>query len=153
MDISEQYIKMCEKAEEIQKPAEGWTGGTHISGNIYFYVGSTYAKQRGIPDGYYYFLDETFEGEVCDNCGHKEDDRHRTVKSIWLPRQDQLQEMLELWRYCSNEVSSLAWGVWNFYTHADDNYYPDSMEQLWLAFIMAEKFSKRWSGEEWLTRD
>ncbi|KKK86090.1 hypothetical protein LCGC14_2766710 [marine sediment metagenome] len=70
-------------------------------------------------------------------------------KLVWLPRQDQLQEMIELWHYCSNEVSSLAWGVWNFYTHSDDNYFPDSMEQLWLAFVMKEKFNKTWDGDKW----
>ncbi|KKM73564.1 hypothetical protein LCGC14_1409150 [marine sediment metagenome] len=148
MDTSEQYIKMCEKAEEIQKPAEGWLGGSHISGNIYFSVGSAYTKEQKIPDGYYYFLDETFEGEECDKCGHKEGDRHKTIKSIWLPRQDQLQEMVSIER--GNIFTGLVALRLFIESNAQYEMTDWSMEQLWLAFVMKSLYQKSWDGTEWV---
>ena len=70
-------------------------------------------------------------------------------KAIWLPRQDQLQEMVELPRpklvteFYTFAVCSEVEGVLAL------NYYR-SMEQLWLAFVMKEKYNKTWSEEEWL---
>ena len=81
-------------------------------------------------------------------------DRLLTPKRLtWLPRQDQLQEMmldekepdLDFWYW--NEIM----GEW-----ANDGfpilYYKikiASMEQLWLAFVMKEKYNKVWDGELW----
>jgi len=69
-------------------------------------------------------------------------------KCVWLPRQDQLQDMVwdSLGTYCSNKMNSLTWGVWDFYNTIDD---VDSMEQLWLAFVMRELYNKQWNGNEW----
>ena len=67
---------------------------------------------------------------------------------IWLPRQDQLQDMLELTVYdriCDKLYKFTEWVKINA-TYERSNC---SMEQLWLAFVMSEKFGKVWTGKEW----
>lgn len=87
---------------------------------------------------------------------------------VWLPRQDQLQDMLK-----NETIESIADSYefqrgsaphglvamqlvkdldlfqlenYNCIRYAGIN----SMEQLWLAFIMHEKFNKKWTGSEWI---
>jgi len=130
MDISETYIKMCD-CEEIQAIKVGFI----LSSNSWHDEHLVLCTQSEKYYGDYFW--------VKDN----------PKRTVWLPRQDQLQEMVwdKLWEYCSNKISSLSWGVWNFYLQADDNYYPDSMEQLWLAFVMKENHNKLWDGADWVT--
>ena len=72
---------------------------------------------------------------------------------MWLPRQDQLQEMYN--------GKDLEWTFWDFVTFVDEGEHDytiefssyaksfNSMEQIWLAFVMKEKYNKVWSGEDW----
>ena len=66
---------------------------------------------------------------------------------IWLPRQDQIQDMLqpielhELLDMCGNG-SGIMWEALHEYA--------DSFEQLWLAFYMSEKHHKIWDGKKWV---
>ena len=71
---------------------------------------------------------------------------------IKLPRQDQLQIMVMeyLWgeTHPANRISALLQKfIWWL-----DATLPkfDSMEQLWLAFVMKERHQKIWSGTEWV---
>ena len=66
------------------------------------------------------------------------------LKVFQLERQDQLQEMLIPSRY--KEKYDMC-SVFAAYLHDK----PDimSMEQLWLAFVMKERYNKTWNGEEW----
>ena len=71
------------------------------------------------------------------------------VEPIWLPRQDKLQEMVG-----EKDLLQLVWAFNNFchdisYTQSGYKTFPTSMEQLWLAFVMQEKFNKVWNGKEW----
>ena len=61
---------------------------------------------------------------------------------IWLPRQDQLQAMIE-----GNHLTKF--GKLYRSVVAMELYPSDSMEQLWLAFVMHEKYNKVWTGTEW----
>lgn len=66
-------------------------------------------------------------------------------KSVWLPRQDQLQAMY------SKDLYTLLhdFDMWiEFYTDGSDKY--ETMEQLWLAFVMKAKFHKKWDGNDWI---
>ena len=68
----------------------------------------------------------------------------RNHDMLWLPRQDQIQEMLqlelhELLELCSESVIQEA-----LYRYAE------SFEQLWLAVYMDEKHGKAWDGKEWI---
>ena len=74
-------------------------------------------------------------------------------KLIWLPRQDQLQEMvsdrlLGLQTVCAVlHDFSITEGEGLQFTMNDG-----SMEQLWLAYVMHEKYGKIWDDkkEEWV---
>jgi len=121
MDTSETYVKMCEKAEEIQ---------------------NVLLVREPIP----HFDDEDFM--VCHKC------KEWPIKCvfsdcteltpIWLPRQDQLQEMIN-----ENNVPAIVilhlFKEWAYKEHKPFK----TMEQLWLAFVMSEKYGKVWNEEEW----
>ena len=73
---------------------------------------------------------------------------------IWLPRQDQIQEMMEGHEKPHYLIISLV----NFMQDQQTFYksgkikkkYPiGSMEQIWLAFYMHEKHKKIWDGTKW----
>lgn len=67
---------------------------------------------------------------------------------VWLPRQDQLQEML-----LNEEIDTICLAL-NFYDWVKAGLWANaeySMEQLWLAFVMKEKHNKVWNGQEWIT--
>jgi len=140
MDTSKEYIEMCKKAEEIQ---ELWNPSI---GDWYF------------GRGHYYEIIPHFKNEfevfiLCDydsEGGHFHLEPNHIDKSIeiWLPRQDQLQEMVggtSLWKIVSIHR----------HCHLIDTHVPSassSMEQLWLAFVMKEKYDKTWDGKDWIPR-
>ena len=130
MDTSETYIKMCEKAEEIQalrnKVSNSWDDDNNWEeGDFYYKLGFRCGFHSGCESSEYGPLDYSTR--------------------IWLPRQDQLQEMvLE-----SNHPDELLKIIGHFHDFAC-GVTPqfDSMEQLWLAFVMKELYSKIWSKEK-----
>ena len=152
MDTTPEYIKMCEKAREIQELNEEMQDG-----NYYKYKNKEYS-------GLYDFIEKPY----CDSCvecnyansmtGYiTEQDRSNY---IWLPRQDQLQEMIKgnliyssLW---DGDASTLWFdrmnSLWqDTLIHNKSLHWTKfrSMEQLWLAFVMKEKYNKIWDGKEW----
>ena len=120
MDTSETFIKMCEKAGEIQ--------------------GLKSCKYR--PDSV-----NLPWWDRQGNCWFNQNND----RTAWLPRQDQLQDMvsfghvwlpfanIERWWQWAKEKMPLEY--WDRFT---------SMEQLWLAFVMKEKYNKVWNGNDWL---
>ncbi len=154
MDTSEQYIKMCD-CPEIQD------GHKIDDGDFYF---------RKLPSeeiGDWYI---SYTSQVDDYTEeHPDQWDYLHSKIIWLPRQDQLQEMA--WHVTGVGYSSdldLLTDFNNFCFPLDDlgimphhrsviaaenkdKYIRQltSMEQLWLAFVMKEKYSKVWNGTEW----
>jgi len=135
MDTSPEYMKMCEKAEEIQKE---WNNKIPIEKHksvIY----DPKSKQVYEPT----IFGESVSSTIPVNC-------------IWLPRQDQLQEIF-------GKESSLAL-LERFKSWIDDNcteekapwFYKEqykgwSLEQLWLVFVMKKKYGKIWNPtrKEW----
>lgn len=119
MDISETYIKMCEKAEEIQ-------------------------NQK--PDG--------SQGEFvfCEGEVYQEMDDCPLTPFIWLPRQDQLQEMVSFrgfidWEHWLGHIYG-----WNYGNKPNGHLHIfETWEQLWLAFVMKEKYNKVWNEGDWET--
>jgi len=160
MDKSKEYIKMCD-CEEIQKLQP------KSKGDLYY----IYIEQKVI--NYNHTLtEEFFEYYNCDGftygeslkggvCWHKEghitteyfQDTYggrRTKKILWIPRQDQLQDIYDLPinmeiyysqdNYCikySDEDESLEYVV--------DN----TWEKFWLCLVMWLKYNKRFNGENW----
>ena len=128
MDTSETYIKMCEKAEEIQESKWSKRFPSHLVGTYW----QTTKKQ--LID-----LDGDFLAEIKDT------DNISETRYVWLPRQDQLQDMITdrpmsgLLLDFRDSALAFLWG---------DGL--DSMEQLWVAFVMKEKYNKVWNGEGWI---
>ncbi len=125
MDCSDQYVRMSQKAEEMQKlwsPAEGDVFGDelcHVS-----VVNSMILEH----------LNKSMkEGEGG--------------KYTWLPRQDQLQDIV-----LSMFERNCYWMFEECYKHLQLPHptKPESMEQIWLLFVMKEKFGKIWDGENWI---
>ena len=77
-------------------------------------------------------------------------------KATWLPLQHQLQEMIYN-PINTNAVSAMFEEVSDFglsFPYTDNSGETDgiditSAEQLWLAFVMKEKYGKVWNGETW----
>jgi len=72
----------------------------------------------------------------------------RNKMYIWLPHQDQLQEMVEAVDTSPYKLH-LALTRWLEIEVGLPPPY-DSMEQLWLAFVMKERHNKTWDGDNWI---
>ena len=134
MDTSKTYIKMCD-CEEIQElpnrnlinPLDWWWCHEHN-------------------------LLATWNGELEDvYCFQDWDNFHNENNFIWLPCQDQLQEMVVYKAY----KEGLYQKAYLFSEYVLNNINIQklycSMEQLWLAFVMREKYNKTWDGKNWTT--
>ena len=86
---------------------------------------------------------------VNDECSHE---RKSDEIVVWLPRQDQLQEMLPK-KYLGADAMFSDLVKW---IEENDDYLEDyfahclSAEIILLAFVMKEKFNKTWNGEDWI---
>ena len=127
MDTSKEYVEMCEKAEEIQKR-------DFENGDIIFYK-----NKWGM-----YFKEKFYEEMVFnDNTLIKYE-----LNPIWLPRQDQLQEIIG--NIGMNRLMSKAYKMFGSLEVSNPKLKEVSMEQLWLAFVMKEKYKKTWNGKDWI---
>ena len=145
MDKSETFIKMCD-CPEIQEDHE-YTDGNYVA----------YIRGR---NGWAWAFNGTPQVELYYG-GHYFDDNK--IEFCWLPRQDDLQKMVE-------EVIGKTHFVFRFNEFVESSYLPIthqlaytyfanldddkrdtvvSMEQLWLAFVMKEKYNKVWTNNEW----
>ena len=124
MDTSKENVLMCEKAEKIQQGRYPIDGDFYILRNL-----------EGAPD--------IIEVHGCVLYR----DQQTPYKFIWLPRQDQLQEMvIDNTKGCDK----WTWLLEFFFRWTNKSGFQNwSMEQLWLAFVMSEKYNKKWTGKEW----
>lgn len=123
MDISKEYIKMCEMAEELQ-------------------------ENRVIDHGSLCVINSEHHVNLLEYIGdlsYYGDDFKYSIK-IQVFRQDQLQEMYGDFNQCAHKIWEYE-ECWTLYTHLIDC---NSMEQLWLGFIMNEKYNKYWKDEKWI---
>ena len=70
------------------------------------------------------------------------------IKHIWLPRQDQLQEMMigDSFKWIDSLIHKFSFSIdnWSMYYRQFT-----SMEQMWLAYVMMEKYNKKWIDGIW----
>ncbi len=127
MDKSSYYIKMCASAKVIQKQWKPDFGDFFVSMSL----GMTSQCQSVVSDL------------------EKKMSYLKTIKAVWLPRQDQLQEMV-IEKYATPWDLTIAFSNVLMADNASyfDNF--DSMEKLWLAFIILEKHKKKWKDGEWV---
>jgi len=159
------YIKMCEKAEEIQglwqeidvARLPSFCYDKEIDRVcIFLWSPDTLVEKVGVPESNSLLVSIEWDKplhhwtpEVLWKGGN----------TIWLPRQDQLQEMLI--NYLDIPIDELHLFIYDFYLFIDCDCIKrvgdyrlrefKSMEQLWLAFCMQELYGKVWSGDKWLT--
>jgi len=126
MDRSSNYIRMCEGIEEIQEQWQPEFGDFYVSMSL----GLTSPCQPIMSD---------LEKKVS---------YLKTIKAVWLPRQDQLQEMV-IENYAMPWDLAIAFS--NVLMGENASYFEkfDSMEKLWLAFIILEKYKRKWNDGEW----
>jgi hypothetical protein len=123
MDTSKRYIEMCEKAEEIQKIEPSNSYSKFQQGNVY------------------HFDDRVYYQHVPPNVPG--------IKTTWLPRQDQLQDMIKAYddkEYTADEKRAVWFMVYEFSVSTEF----DSFESLWLQFVMCHKYFKIWKDQEWI---
>ena len=81
------------------------------------------------------------------------------IDCLWLPRQDQIQEMMyelppfkEKWTIGVARVACPNCITLDLKDFSEDDckMLLESMEQLWLAFYMHEKHQKTWDKEKWV---
>jgi hypothetical protein len=137
MDTSGKYIKMCEKAVEIQKYWEL----KEDDGHEFIYCLEDSCLIECGDEGY----------DFCQQLGCSE------FNWIWLPRQDELQKMIspdffKQHQFFSTYISQmLDWDVFLGQSRFGEYWELfQSWEQLWLAFVMKEKYNKIWNGEDWV---
>ena len=119
------YIEQCDQALELQDKWQPKSGDFVFSRRKNIIVVLYYNQEHGEPPRHY--------------------TRHETA--IWLPREDQLRDMIPLKSH---------WHKWSdrFFDFADwlqtyDNCFHRS-EAAWLAFLMEKLYNKIWDGEEWI---
>ncbi len=140
MDTTPEYIKMCEKAGEIQ---EEWMPD---EGDVFFIKNGHFSNGSEPCNG------ETWydRGDIvyCGDGVYPNKNELAENNYVWLPRQDQLQEILS----CSiGEGMNRLWVYFHewFCKIGAVEYSKSSWERLWLAFVMEKKYGKVWNGEEW----
>jgi len=148
--IPENYIKMCEKAEEIQKawkPKVGDYALCSYAKTVEIYIISKIEVEGSAKKfGIIYYINEikglasaTLMGNIL-----KDD-------FVWLPTQEQLQEMTEGRFHIWGNLNSLSMTA----SIADRDSHQvckniDSMNELWLCYVMKEKYNKIWTGQKWV---
>jgi len=124
MDTSPRYIEMCEKAKEIQEKWIPQVGDYYWLGNRYSMTSEAVRMLCSDP------LIFDFEKK----------------EKVWLPRQEQLQEM------CEPPLDILLMEFFEWLPKYFIGVVFHSFEQLWLAYVMQKKYNKIWedSKEEWV---
>lgn len=140
MDTTETYIKICGKAEEIQENHK------IEDGDFYF------RKLNSEKKGNWYISYTSSESDY--SVDHPDQWDYIHGKIIWLPRQDQLQEMIggdriKTLKKLVDSVSRPEAFDLPMPSNLDDD---ASLEQLWLAFVMKDN-GKVWNGEDWVTEE
>lgn len=146
MDKSEEYILMCSKAKEIQKE---WKPkkGDYIWGETGLFNDEPYIWVIGDNINY----DKKLSYYECSYC---EGNYNDFKWFIWLPTQSQLQEMVDYTVWFEKIYRFYDWIQKDKFDSKWESIFDKfkSLEQLWLGFIMWEKYQKEWNGSEWIKR-
>lgn len=161
MDQSVTYIKMCEQAIEIQDSIKYPNG----NGDIYISYDDSFFAISKDNVRYYersfrqcYIFNHHVKGYVSRplnifGCAVREDLPlvFKPSEVIWLPRQDQLQDII-LKNVEYTDPIHLIWKLYDFCITDKSNYVNKfiSLEQIWIALIMKEKYNKIWNDEDWI---
>jgi len=131
MDKSQEYIRMCCKADEIQKM---WI----------------------VTDGDFYIVKKSKKAKlfILNYWESRNDVSEPKSLFFWIPRLDQLQEMIDWMKWECRIVKKDQFEL-HYINIAGEQHRTfvcgKTMEQLWLAFVMSEKYGRIWNeeNEEW----
>ena len=121
--ITKNYIKMCEKAEEMQKLCK-------------YRMGDWFLFPKGL-----WVLNGDIDGKFL---------------YPWLPTQEQLQEILYDHYQLNTNIKDLTIGdsISKYMIAGFSDFVSYSalviFNELWLAFVMYEKYNKIWTGKDWV---
>ena len=148
MDATNRYAMMCQGAEEIQslwKPKQC----DYIINFADLEEGVSFCRPaEGIVQVVNMYYNEQDGEQYLQECEDLKE------QAIWLPRQDQLQKIIEadnamvysiMRKVIEEEYRDYSK---NGMVKAPELFY--SMEQLWLGYVMKGKFNKVWNEEEWV---
>jgi hypothetical protein len=140
MDFTKEYVLMCEKAEEIQNLWDKKEGFVFIKSGSYWIGEPVDAGQEWMTSEIATVIEEQPLTKFCEY--------------IWLPRQDQLQEMVTVKKGDLQSMFMFAFEGKNIleimYSRGFDiDAHIGSVEQIMLCVVMKNKFNKVWNGEEW----
>ena len=131
MDYSKEYIKMCNSSEEIKKL--GVIRYNDYEGDIFACPSCLEIYKE--DNGFYYKW-------CCDD----------SRDYVWLPRQDQLQDIYDLsWIVFNAECISKARQIAEYKgSLVGDNISKYCSNELaGIHVVMKENYNKEWNGEEW----
>jgi len=142
--ITKNYIKMCEQAEEIQKAWKPELGDICLSrfdGKEVIII----EKGIGVEEYKVLFMDVGLKTQR--NYWYSK------VNLKWLPKQEQLQEMV--WDKTSDvrfpdNTDALIYYLRKFRGQFYLDKFFDSFNELWLAFVMKERWNKSWTDDKWV---
>ena len=138
MDKSSKYIQMCAAAHEIQHQWVPQYGDFYVNedGNIKCWISKNHAGSQ---------VRHGFSVNI-------QNDIIFLSKFVWLPRQSQLIELAQIpgRRYENIVQDFFNWSKipYQVLEGIPGKLFP-SMEQIWLAFLMQQKYAKQWSGNAW----
>lgn len=151
MDISPKYIRMCSKAKELQefafirrenlRPSFIWDEILKCV-CIYMWFPKTLREKCGlIGESHIVSIERKNEKFVYVT-------EETMGKVIWLPRQDQLHDII------MDKNGNLEWyrvfdAFNNWYIERCNVTIDKSFEQAWLCFVMETQYNKWWNGENW----
>lgn len=131
MDKTKTYIYQCKNAIEIQNHKIEWDD---------LYADDCCGLHNvTIKD----FIEKSFDSENKTQAEWLEEN------CTWIPRQDQLQEMYGITDAKGGNYKSIAL-VHAFFEFVRFTTEEETLEQLWLSFIMNVNFKKEWNGKEWV---
>ena len=147
MDQSEENVNMCRAAKEIQ---DKWDPSV---GDFIYSDGATTHATRGDPQyGHDILIHDSESGYmgIDENDVNNDKDHY-----VWLPKQDQLQDMcadLNEFKPIYSLSYVTMWAEAQGFDCGANDYAEslNSLEQVWLAYVMDENYHKKWNGSEWV---
>ena len=136
MDQTPEYVKMAEKALEIQALRDHGLNAA-IDGDCWL------VRKNNEGNKVVWIGQEWLGGGCCDFDIHEWDE-----SLVWLHRQDQLQAMVG---HLYSNTRSMLINMANDLAYGEDAEARKdwSPEALWLEYVMSTLHGKRWTGEEW----
>lgn len=138
--LDDRFVKMCSKAEEIQRVWQPKIGDIVIDKTLKYY------KEQGFEVIHREMFIENIIGKIeyseiwCDG-------------DLWIPTQQDLQDLCLV----NGELQNITEYVEEFYKFCKEQhklvtFYNNSWEKLWLLFLMKNTWNKEWNfqREEWV---